>query len=45
VPEVAQKMLKALSKGRLVEVRATTPTINADNAAEFNVVTAAFLQE
>jgi pimeloyl-ACP methyl ester carboxylesterase len=43
-PEVAEKMIQALPQGRLVEVRAAAHTVNADNAAEFNTVTAAFLQ-
>lgn len=45
VPEVAQKMVQTLPKGRLVEVRAAAHTVNADNAEEFNAVTAAFLKE
>jgi pimeloyl-ACP methyl ester carboxylesterase len=45
VPEVAQKMVQTLPKGRLVEIRAAAHTVNADNAEEFNAVTAAFLKE
>jgi pimeloyl-ACP methyl ester carboxylesterase len=41
--EVAQKMLQALPQGRLVEIPAAAHTVNADNAAEFERVTAAFL--
>jgi pimeloyl-ACP methyl ester carboxylesterase len=44
-PEVARKMIQALPKGRLVEVASAAHTVNADNAAEFNAVTAAFLKE
>jgi pimeloyl-ACP methyl ester carboxylesterase len=44
-PEVAQKMLAALPSGRLVEIAAAAHTVNADNAPEFNAVTAAFLKE
>jgi pimeloyl-ACP methyl ester carboxylesterase len=42
--EVAQKMLQALPYGRLVEIAAAAHTVNADNAAEFERVTAAFLR-
>ena len=42
--EVAQKMLEALPHGRLVEIPAAAHTVNADNAAEFERVTAAFLR-
>jgi hypothetical protein len=38
-------MVQTLPKGRLVEVRAAAHTVNADNAEEFNAVTAAFLKE
>lgn len=44
-PEVAQKMLDALPQGRMVEIAAAAHTVNADNAAEFERVTAAFLRE
>jgi pimeloyl-ACP methyl ester carboxylesterase len=44
-PEVAQKMLQALPNGRMVEIAAAAHTVNADNAAEFERVTAAFLRE
>ncbi|MBM3222539.1 MAG: alpha/beta hydrolase [Candidatus Tectomicrobia bacterium] len=43
-PEVAEKMIQALPDGRLVEVARAAHTVNADNAAEFNAVTAAFLK-
>jgi pimeloyl-ACP methyl ester carboxylesterase len=43
-PEVAKKMLEALPHGRLVEIAAAAHTVNADNAAEFERVTAAFLR-
>ena len=42
-PEVAQKMLAALPNGRLHEIAAAAHTVNADNAAAFNAVTAGFL--
>jgi pimeloyl-ACP methyl ester carboxylesterase len=41
---VAQKMLQALPHGRLVEIPAAAHTVNADNAAEFARVTAAFFR-
>jgi esterase len=44
-PEVARKMLEALPNGRMVEIPAAAHTVNADNAAEFERVTAAFLRE
>jgi esterase len=44
-PEVAQKMLQALPVGRMVEIPQAAHTVNADNATEFNAVTAAFLRE
>jgi len=44
-PEVAQKMIQALPKGRTVEIANAAHTVNADNAREFNAVTAAFLKE
>jgi pimeloyl-ACP methyl ester carboxylesterase len=44
-PEVARKMIQALPKGRLVEVAKAAHTVNADNALEFNALTAAFLTE
>jgi pimeloyl-ACP methyl ester carboxylesterase len=44
VPEVAQKMVQALPRGRLVEIAAAAHTVNADNAAEFNAAVAAFWQ-
>jgi pimeloyl-ACP methyl ester carboxylesterase len=43
--EVAQKMLAAMPNGRMVDIAAAAHTVNADNAREFNAVTAAFLQE
>jgi len=43
--EVAQKMIQALPDGRTVEIAHAAHTVNADNAAEFNAVTAAFLKE
>jgi pimeloyl-ACP methyl ester carboxylesterase len=43
--EIAQKMLQALSSARMVEVADAAHTVNADNAAVFNSVTDAFLQE
>jgi pimeloyl-ACP methyl ester carboxylesterase len=43
-PEVAKKMLAALPHGRMVEIPAAAHTVNADNAAEFTRVTAAFLR-
>ena len=44
-PEVAQKMIVSLPHGRLVEIAGAAHTVNADNAPEFNAVTAAFLKE
>jgi pimeloyl-ACP methyl ester carboxylesterase len=44
-PEVAQKMIQALPHGRTVTIANAAHTVNADNAPEFNAVTAAFLQE
>jgi pimeloyl-ACP methyl ester carboxylesterase len=43
-PEVAKKMLAALPHGRMVEIAAAAHTVNADNAAEFAQVAAAFLR-
>jgi pimeloyl-ACP methyl ester carboxylesterase len=45
VPEVARKMVQALPHGRTVDIANAAHTVNADNAPEFNTVTAAFLQE
>lgn len=42
--DVAQKMIAALPNARLVEVAGAAHTVNADNAVEFNAVTAAFLR-
>jgi esterase len=44
-PAVAQKMIQALPNGRVVEIANAAHTVNADNASEFNAVTAAFLKE
>jgi len=44
-PEVAEKMIQALPNGRTVEIVHAAHTVNADNAPEFNAVTAAFLKE
>ena len=44
-PEVAQKMIQALPNGRTVDIANAAHTVNADNALEFNAVTAAFLKE
>jgi pimeloyl-ACP methyl ester carboxylesterase len=44
-PEVARKMLEALPNGRMIEIPAAAHTVNADNATEFERVTAAFLRE
>jgi pimeloyl-ACP methyl ester carboxylesterase len=44
-PEVAQKMIQALPHGRTVDIANAAHTVNADNAPEFNAVTAAFLKE
>ncbi len=44
-PEVAQKMIQALPNGRTVDIANAAHTVNADNAPEFNAVTAAFLKE
>jgi pimeloyl-ACP methyl ester carboxylesterase len=43
-PEVAKKMLQALPHGHMVEITAAAHTVNADNAAEFTKVVAAFLR-
>jgi len=43
--EVAQKMIQALPNGRAVDIANAAHTVNADNAPEFNAVTAAFLKE
>jgi pimeloyl-ACP methyl ester carboxylesterase len=44
-PEVAQRMIQALPNGRTVDIANAAHTVNADNASEFNAVTAAFLKE
>jgi pimeloyl-ACP methyl ester carboxylesterase len=44
-PEVAQKMIQAVPNGRTVDIANAAHTVNADNAPEFNAVTAAFLKE
>lgn len=44
-PDVAQKMVQALPNGCTVEIAGAAHTVNADNAREFNAVTAAFLKE
>jgi esterase len=44
-PDVAQKMIQALPNGRTVDIANAAHTVNADNAPEFNAVTAAFLKE
>jgi esterase len=44
-PELAQKMIQALPHGRTVDIANAAHTVNADNALEFNAVTAAFLKE
>ena len=44
-PAVAQKMIQALPHGRTVDIANAAHTVNADNAPEFNAVTAAFLKE
>lgn len=44
-PEVAHKMVQALPTGRMVEIAQAAHTVNADNAAAFQAVTAAFLRE
>ncbi len=44
-PEIAQKMVQSLPHGRVVDIPETAHTVNADNAAAFNTLTAAFLQE
>jgi pimeloyl-ACP methyl ester carboxylesterase len=44
-PEVAQKMIQTLPHGRTVTIAKAAHTVNADNALEFNAVTAAFLKE
>jgi pimeloyl-ACP methyl ester carboxylesterase len=44
-PEVAQRMIQALPNGRTVTVANAAHTVNADNAPEFNAVTAAFVKE
>jgi pimeloyl-ACP methyl ester carboxylesterase len=43
-PDIAQKMLQALPQGRMVEIQHAAHTVNADNAVEFNAITAAFVQ-
>jgi pimeloyl-ACP methyl ester carboxylesterase len=44
-PEIAQKMVHCLPQGRLVQVPAAAHTVNADNAEQFNAITAAFLRQ
>ena len=44
-PEVAQKMVQALPKGRTVDIANAAHTVNADNAREFNAAVSAFLKE
>jgi non-heme chloroperoxidase len=44
-PEVATKMIQTLPQGRLVTIAAAAHTVNADNASEFNKITAAFVQD
>jgi pimeloyl-ACP methyl ester carboxylesterase len=44
-PEIAQKMVQHLPRGRLVEIPDTAHTVNADKAEAFNSLTADFLQE
>ena len=44
-PEVAEKMVEVLPEARMVEIANAAHTVNADNAAAFNRVAAAFLQE
>jgi pimeloyl-ACP methyl ester carboxylesterase len=42
-PDIAKKMVDKLPHGHLVEIPATAHTVNADNAEQFNAITAAFL--
>jgi pimeloyl-ACP methyl ester carboxylesterase len=44
-PDIAQKMVQHLPRGRLVEIPDTAHTVNVDKAEAFNVLTADFLQE
>jgi pimeloyl-ACP methyl ester carboxylesterase len=44
-PDIAEKMLQALPLGRMVTIKHAAHTVNADNAVEFNAITAAFVQE
>jgi pimeloyl-ACP methyl ester carboxylesterase len=44
-PEIAQKMVQHLPRGRLVEIPDTAHTVNADKAEAVNSLTADFLQE
>lgn len=44
-PDIAQKMVQHLPRGRLVEIPDTAHTVNADKAEAFNALTADFLQE
>jgi pimeloyl-ACP methyl ester carboxylesterase len=44
-PEMAQKMVDCLPQGRLVQIPAAAHTVNADNAEQFNAITAAFLRQ
>jgi esterase len=44
-PEIAQKMVDCLPQGYLVQIPATAHTVNADNAKQFNAITAAFLRQ
>lgn len=43
--DIAGKMVAALPEARMVEIAAAAHTVNADNAAAFNEVTRAFIQE
>jgi esterase len=44
-PDIAQKMVQHLPRGRLVEIPDAAHTVNADKAEAFNALTADFLQE
>ena len=44
-PDIAQKMVQHLPRGRLVEIPDAAHTVNADKAETFNALTADFLQE
>lgn len=41
--EIAHKMVQQLPNGHLAEIAAAAHTVNADNAAQFNRITAAFI--